>query len=251
MLGNTFPARIPSNPRARGMPPGVLRCESRENRQTDRMKRKVGAVLALRSERVLLDPVKREDLARFAEWFADPGLLSLLFPGAVVPVSPEDEEQWYGNVRAGQQSGRAYTFAIRAREGGRLLGSVSLFEVDGKNRSAMFGIAIADPEARGQGYGGEATELILRYGFDELNLHRIFLLAFAFNGRGIAMYRRVGFRVEGVHRDALFRDGRYHDTVVMAILEDEFRSRAYPKVPFIPADVRPWIPDGEPRDSRP
>lgn len=202
--------------------------------------------MTLHGEHVLLDSVRREDLPQFAQWFADPGLGALLFPGAVVPASQDDEEAWYTSARQAQESGRGYTFAIRMiAEEPRLIGSGGLFEVDGKNRSAMFGIAIADPGARGRGYGGEATELILRYGFDELNLHRIFLNAFAFNGRAIASYRRSGFGIEGVNRDAVFRDGRYHDMVVMAILEDEFRRRPYRKTPFIPSDVQPWTPGAD------
>ncbi len=205
-------------------------------------KRKRGLALGLEADRILLDAIRREDVPRLAEWFQDLSFLSLLSPGIVFPVSPEDEDAWFADMRSARAAGRTYTFAIRLRTG-ELLGSTSLMNVDGKNRSATFGIAIADPAARGKHYGLEATELLLRYGFEELNLHRVQLFAFAFNGRAIAMYRRAGFRVEGRKRESLFRDGRYHDEIVMSILEEEYRSRPYAGTPFIPPDVRPFEPD--------
>lgn len=177
--------------------------------------------------RVYLDAVKRSDLPAFAQWFNDPELLVTLNPGVLFPNTEEDEEKWYDQARQAQAQGRGYTFAIRLREDHRLIGSTGLFGIDAKNRSATFGIAVADPQAQGQGYGREATELVLRFGFDELNLHRIQLNVFAFNDRAIRLYRSVGFQEEGRQRDALFRGGRYHDCITMALLEDEFR-KLYP-----------------------
>lgn len=187
--------------------------------------------------RVYLDAVRREDLPRFTQWFSDPALLSLLSLGAVIPVSEEDEEVWYADLRRAQENGRAYTFAIRLRGSEQLIGSAGLTDISAKNRSATFGIAIGDAAARGKHYGQEATELVLRYGFDELNLHRIQLYVFAFNSRAIAMYKRVGFQEEGRRREVLFRDGRYHDELMMAILEPEFRSRTAAGRGLIPPDA--------------
>ncbi|BAS27788.1 acetyltransferase [Limnochorda pilosa] len=182
--------------------------------------------------------MQRADLPVYARWFSDPGLQALVNPGVVFPYTEEDEEKWYEEaVRRPRAEGRGYTFAIRLREGDRLIGNVSLANVDAKNRSATYGIAIADPAARGQGYGREATELILRFGFRELNLHRIQLWVFAYNERAIRMYREIGFQEEGRRRESIFRDGRYHDDLLMAILDRDFHERHGDGESSIPAEA--------------
>jgi RimJ/RimL family protein N-acetyltransferase len=58
-----------------------------------------------------------------------------------------------------------------------------------------------------------------------MNMHRVDLEVDESNGRGIACYRKVGFVEEGRLRESRFSRGRYWDTIVMSILEDEFRAR--------------------------
>jgi RimJ/RimL family protein N-acetyltransferase len=77
----------------------------------------------------------------------------------------------------------------------------------------------------GQGYGGEAVELLLRIAFNGFNLHKVWPGCFDFNERGLRTYRRVGFVEEGRLRDEKYVDGRYHDLILMAMLEDEWRER--------------------------
>ena len=72
-------------------------------------------------------------------------------------------------------------------------------------------------------------ELLLRIAFDGLNLHKVRLTAAAYNERGLRAYSRVGFREEGRLRDDRWLDGQYHDTVMMSILEAEWREEGNPK----------------------
>ncbi|HQE20210.1 MAG TPA: GNAT family protein, partial [Aggregatilineales bacterium] len=76
-----------------------------------------------------------------------------------------------------------------------------------------------------RGYGSDAVCVLLRFGFDELNLHRIELGVFDSNQRGIRAYEKAGFVEEGRRREVLWREGRYHDMILMSILEDEWRAR--------------------------
>jgi RimJ/RimL family protein N-acetyltransferase len=55
-----------------------------------------------------------------------------------------------------------------------------------------------------------------------MNLHRVFLRVHADNTRGIRCYQRAGFRQEGTLRESVFREGTYHDTLMMGILASEF-----------------------------
>jgi RimJ/RimL family protein N-acetyltransferase len=69
------------------------------------------------------------------------------------------------------------------------------------------------------------TKLIVEYGFASLNLHRIALTVSDVNRGGVKAYQRAGFTTEGVLRQACYRDGQYHDKIVMSILRAEWEAR--------------------------
>lgn len=172
----------------------------------------------LQGEMVYLDAITRDDVPLFGKWFADLELLSYLWTMPLVPQTEEDEMEWFERMRKGNE----FTFAIRLTANNRLIGSIGIHEPDWRNRSSTFGIAIGDKDYWGKGYGTDATKVILRYGFLELNLNRIELLVYSYNQRGIKSYEKVGFVHEGTRRQALFRDGQYYDIHIMAILREEW-----------------------------
>lgn len=106
--------------------------------------------------------------------------------------------------------------------GERCIGHAHLHSVDEAHRRARYAIGIIDPSAWGRGYGTLATRLVLRYAFEEMSLHRVDLRVLAYNGRAIACYRAAGFRQEGIEREAAYIGGRWHDDVIMGILEQEY-----------------------------
>nr|OQO20480.1 hypothetical protein B0A51_10602 [Rachicladosporium sp. CCFEE 5018] len=93
---------------------------------------------------------------------------------------------------------------------------------DPKNRVAMLGVGIMDAKDRGKGYGREAITFMLEYGFMELNIHRIELIVYAFNESAARLYRSIGFIDEGIARKNYFKSGVWHDTINMAVLEEEW-----------------------------
>lgn len=113
-------------------------------------------------------------------------------------------------------------YAITVKDDPTFLGEVVLNEIDWTNHSASFRIALASAASFGKGYGTEATRLILDYGFNTLNLHRIELEVYDFNPRAQHVYEKVGFVREGVRRDVLLWDGVYQSAIVMSILRDEW-----------------------------
>ena len=127
--------------------------------------------------------------------------------------------------RIAQADDRA-DYAITRKEDGAYVGEVVLNGISWSNRSAGFRIALANAKWFGQGYGTEATRLILDFGFRTLNLHRIDLEVYDFNPRAQHVYEKVGFVQEGVLRDALLWDGRYHNAILMSILEDEYAAQS-------------------------
>lgn len=137
-----------------------------------------------------------------------------------LPVSMKNQLEWFEKNRNDKS---VVNFAIEDRKTRRLIGNCSLMNIDTQNRNAKFGIMIGDKRYWNKGYGTEAGRLILAYGFDTLNLHRIGSGAKGFNERSIRMHEKLGFRKEGVSRQAVYRDGKYWDHVEFGMLRDELK----------------------------
>jgi diamine N-acetyltransferase len=175
-------------------------------------------------ERVRLRAIEREDIVRFVEWLNDPevteGLLIRL------PLSSWDETRWFENLA--NQPVEERPLALEARLPGKLwthIGNAGLQQIDWSNRSAEFGIFIGEKTFWNNGYGSEATRLILKHGFETLNLNRIYLHVFESNPRAIHVYEKIGFVREGKLRQANYRNGRYGDELIMSMLRSEWDAK--------------------------
>lgn len=138
------------------------------------------------------------------------------------PASQHEEEEWVKNTWKERQERRSFVFAIEEILNKKLLGTVSLFNLDWVNRSAILGIAIYRSENRGRGYGSEAICLALDFAFKNLNLNRVELETFDFNERAQRIYRKIGFKDVGRKREARFIDDAYRDVILMDILREEW-----------------------------
>jgi len=172
-------------------------------------------------EKVRLRPVEREDLPRYVRWFGDPEVRRHLV--IYLPFSLAQEERWYEGLQERLARGDDVVLAIETSEGEHI-GSIGLHTINWKDRNAELGIVIGEKAYWGRGYGTDAIRVLLRVAFEEMNLHRVYLRVDADNTRGIRCYEKCGFREEGTLRDAIFREGRYHDQLVMSILRPEFGS---------------------------
>lgn len=171
--------------------------------------------------RLRLRALSRGDAPALASFASEPRVRSTaLLPG---PVSVEQEEDFVLRVRASTVDA---VFGIELRDGPRLVGVAGLHGIDRTSRAAQFGIFLGVPSLWNRGYGTEATRLTLRHAFERLQLHRVWLHVFADNPGGIRCYEKVGFAREGLLREAVFHEGRYHDLVVMALLQQDWAGAA-------------------------
>jgi RimJ/RimL family protein N-acetyltransferase len=96
-------------------------------------------------------------------------------------------------------------------------------DTDWISRNAEVGIVIGEKDYWNKGYGSEAMQLMLKHGFETLNLHRIWLRVYGFNTRAIRAYEKSGFVHEGRKREASFIQGKYHDVLIMSVLQPEWK----------------------------
>ena len=95
----------------------------------------------------------------------------------------------------------AINFAARTIADDRLVGGIGLMDINHADGNAQLGLSIYQQDDWGQGYGREMIVLALRYAFNELNLHRVWLTTSAFNERALKLYEKLGFRHEGRGRE--------------------------------------------------
>ena len=129
----------------------------------------------------------------------------------------ESHENW---IRTMVETGKVVQMIICESDTDRPVGSVYIRDIDKTHQKAEYGIFIGEPQARGKGYGTAAAQLMIKYCFEELQLHRLFLRVYAENIQAIRSYEKAGFVKEAHLREDVCIDGKYHDIVLMGILNN-------------------------------
>jgi len=172
--------------------------------------------------RVVLREYRQEDLEAIQAWVNNPAIRQYL--GFSVFPQTLEESRDFLNRQLRRESDKAIQFVISLRNDPeqKYIGGVGLHGIDYLHRRTEIGIVLAREELLGQGLGAEAIELICAFAFLRLGLHKVNLRYFAYNKRGEACYRKVGFREAGRLRENHFCNGRFHDEVHMDLLAQEY-----------------------------
>ncbi len=181
---------------------------------------------------VALGPHRRDLLPTYQRWINDFEVLRTLGLPPPGPTTLEQETAWYE-----AQPADAARFTIYEVTTWRPLGTTALHGIDHRNGVATFGIFIGDADARGKGYGTEATRLMLDFAFSALGLHSVMLTVSEFNQAGRRAYEKAGFKEFGRRRQCRWLGGRLWDDVYMDCLATEFTSSVLAHV-FAPDDPR-------------
>lgn len=170
-------------------------------------------------ELVRLREYKREDIKLAQEYVNDPEVKRLLHPGIPYLYTFEDEQKWFDSLSATNDE---YSFAIETLEDNKYIGGCGINKINWKNSVAEVGIFIGDKDKWGKGYGTDAMRILIKFIFEQMNINKIKLNVFSFNQRAIKSYEKCGFKIEGVLRQEVFRDGQYYDDIIMGILREEY-----------------------------
>ena len=115
-------------------------------------------------------------------------------------------------------------FAVRLLENNELLGNIGFNSIGEIHRTAEIGIMLGNPKYQRKGYGMEALNLLLDYGFSFLNLRNIYLKVFEYNEPAYNLYKKAGFKEVGRLRKAVEIMGKTYDEIIMDMLREEFQS---------------------------
>lgn len=171
-----------------------------------------GKLVRLREYRI-------EDLKLRLEYINDPEIAKFMVADTPYPLTMHEEEEWFRSISAFKDT---YRFAIEALDSTTYIGGCSINGVDWKNSSVSIGMFIGNKDYLRKGYGSDALRTLVAFIFSEMNINKIRLYVYSFNKQAIKCYERCGFKKEGVLRQEIYRNGRFHDTIVMGILRNEF-----------------------------
>lgn len=170
-------------------------------------------------ESFLLRRPEPTDLEALYQQKNDPGVSRLL--GGFSPgYAMADLKEWLENHR--KSTNEVLWAIVDTSNANECVGHVGLYNIDYRIGMAEFAIMLGNPRVWGQGLGRACTTFALQYGFDELNLNRIYLSVLTTNERAIALYRSLKFVQEGLLRQAQYKNGQYVDVLLMSILKDEY-----------------------------
>lgn len=170
-------------------------------------------------QKVYLRPLEVDDIDNFVTWLNDEEVNKYLI--RTMPLNRVREKEFLEGL---YKDNHEIILGIALKANDELIGVIGLHKISLPFRNAEMGIIIGDKSRWSKGYGSEAVRLMLKYGFDQLNLHRVYLTVLDFNLRAIRVYEKSGFKMEGTFREHVYRHGKYCDVLIMGILRDEWRS---------------------------
>lgn len=162
--------------------------------------------------------INKEDMICIYKWFNDSEFLK--FYDYMPPISQTKEEvdKTFSDYEKSEES---VVFAIKIKENNQIIGIAGFDDIVKENKVATLFIGIGDKNIRGRGYGKEALNLLLEYGFNELDFYRIQLNVLEFNHAAIALYEKAGFKREGTFREFVLRDGKRYNLFLYGLLKYE------------------------------
>ena len=169
-----------------------------------------------------LRPLSDFNVVPFYNWIKDVDVIRYSLTWFQKTRSNKEVKAWYTSLLANSKD---YTRGIFLTSDGSLVGYAGICNISDFNKSGEYFILIGNKELWGKGIGTSVSQQIIDYGFEKLNLNRIFLTVSEPNIGGILAYKKAGFKIEGRLRDACFRDGNFHDKIVMSILKSEFNDK--------------------------
>lgn len=167
---------------------------------------------------IRLTAMRKEDLDNYRMWNSVPAFGRNYNSIPIRELSEKKTDEWFN-----EHSDNTFRFAIRSLKSEDFFGVCAIEDIVWPHRVGWLSIALG-PDFHGRGYGREAMELLIHYGFNELNLHRLQLTVFSYNEPATKLYEKLGFKHEGIFRDFLQRDGQRHDMHLYGLLAHEWEA---------------------------
>jgi RimJ/RimL family protein N-acetyltransferase len=169
-------------------------------------------------ERVYLTGIEKADLPSLVDWMNDSEMTHYLFMGDRPAHLELLIEQWEREIKDPGE----IVFAIIEKEKDEMIGWGGLYSINWISRSAEYRVFIGNKSCRNKGIGTEVAKVIIKYGFEKLNLNKVLLGVNTSHKGAVRSYEKAGFVKEGILRQEIYRNSKYYDVVRMGILREEY-----------------------------
>lgn len=177
-------------------------------------------LVKIKGKKIDLGVLHLDDLETITGWINDLKISSLL-TGTSLVYDTSKEKKFLDSLLS---SDAHEIFGILSKRN-ELMGICGLHDIHYKNRTADLGIFIGDQTQWEKGYGKEACQLLIDYGFYFLNLYNIRLVVYAYNKRAIKLYETLGFKEIGRRRGSVIFNNEHYDTIYMDLLQKEVNNQ--------------------------
>ena len=177
----------------------------------------------LKGKKVGLTAVEKEDLKQLRDWRNDPEFKKHFREYRELNMIMQDK--WFKEKVADDKT--TMMFSIRRLSDGKLLGCCGFVYINWVHRHADLSLYIGWNKAYidEKGYAEEACKLLFDYGFNELNLHKIWTEIYEFDTKKKKLYDKFGFNQDGLLRENYFYDGKWWDSRILSLLAIEFNRK--------------------------
>lgn len=173
----------------------------------------------LKGKIVELCPIEKTDLEKFKKWRNTDYVRN--YVREYRPLNMENQKQWFESLTNDRSN---IMFAIHELETDKTIGGCGLTYINWKEGHGEISICIGDTEWQNKGCAGEALDLLVAYGFQELRLHRICAVIYSYNKLSIKLFEKHGFYYEGSRAEARFWGGQWYDENLYRILDYEYKN---------------------------
>lgn len=174
----------------------------------------------LKGHQIQLRSLTRSDLPLLCHWNDDKDVTRYLVRG----IYPSQLEKATQSFEQSLQSENQIEMIVEDKLNQLPIGISGLYELDYRGRSAEFRILIGEKAYWNKGIGTEVVQILTSYGFENLNLHRVYLGVNSLNLAAVKSYEKSGFVREGELRDVIYRNGTYYNVIQMSLLRAEYQA---------------------------
>lgn len=169
-------------------------------------------------QRIYLRALVPEDYKTSIKWRNDPDIQNMV-TGHKYFVSPLKEQEWVVNTI---NDPKRIVCAVCLKENDKYIGNIMLQEIDWINRSAHMPVLIGDKSEWNKGYATEARMMMLKFAFEERGLERIWAEVIETNQSSLKMLEKCGYKVEGLLRNSVYKNGKFYNVYILSVLKDDF-----------------------------
>jgi len=180
--------------------------------------KKIYSVPFLEGNIVDLCSINLEHVNLYTKWSNDPDVRR--YSRNMIPWNLEEVKKWLEQQKEGIKTD--VMFEIWHKEDDKPIGTAGLGDINWFNRNANLYVTLGEPEYWGQDIAPEVSKLLIDYGFEELNFHKIYVGIYSPNKRSLRTAEKIGFKYEATLREQIYVDGEYVDEIKFAIFKEDW-----------------------------